>query len=208
MTKRDRIAIVWFASGDWSHGHSLTLRRRLQIARRFPRKTYYWLLNRLTRRLSGSDVAHCGVGYGGIVLDPTISGDRAWYLADFRRRYPTILHVAYVRLDCELPANWFCGRAYPRHAWPSLLRWLTGGRTRADNCVTATMQVLEFGGLEFPREIVSALDLSIWLEARYHADIRSADEFCIRPPTAPPASRDGSRTAEVAGREGRSAGVD
>lgn len=131
---------------------------RYRMARRFPRKTWYWLLTRAIQRFGGSDLCHVAIGYGGAVLDPSIQGNRYWPRRTFIETFPGLVYAVEVPLatpidlDAVLPGR-------PKPVIPTLLRWWTGGRWQTDDCVCTVVNLLRAGGVAIDPKTYRPIDL-------------------------------------------------
>lgn len=165
-------AFVFFSSADWSNRRrKLGVRRRVAILIRFPRRSYYWFLSWLVRKLTYSRLAHCSIGVDGAVLDPSIRGNRFWPFQLYIRHYPTLLWAVAVPMEGTPDLD-----AYPpdvsKPAMPTVIRWLSLGRLHTDDCVCITSDVLRAGGVHIPERIVSPKQLFHWLTMRGYPHAR------------------------------------
>ncbi len=62
-------------------------------------------------------------------------------------------------------------RWYPRPLLPTVLRWVTGGRTPANDCVTVTSRLLRKAGVDVPPRITSPHELRIWLDGQRYKSV-------------------------------------
>lgn len=157
------IAYVFFATADWAGGRPMSLRRRLRILHRHPRKVYFWWLSWLTRTCTRSRLAHCAIGYDGAVLDPGIIGGKMWPFLPFVSSYPTLAATVAVPLEnpIDLDKHFIAGRI---RVWPTILKWMTfGAIIRTDDCLCVVRRCLIDGGIQVPRRIVSPHQLLNWL---------------------------------------------
>lgn len=160
------IARVYFATAEPCRVPRL--RELARLMRRRPKIVYNWWLAWCVRKLSGSPLAHCVVAYEGGVLDPRQDGVVYWAEEDFRRLYPTLACVIDVPVlyTPNLDAYAHVG---PRPAWPTVLRFLTGGRVKTDDCVQLIVKVLRTAGEPVPKRTTTPRQLHDWLIARGYA---------------------------------------
>jgi len=124
---------------------------------------YHDALARLITTLTRSDLVHVAIGFGGTVLDPAFRGNRLWPAAAFFSRYPGLVSVLWVTLDRPLD---FRGvpLARPKPAFPTFVRWCSGGRTPAPHdCVQTVARLLREAGVPVPPRITSPRRLREWL---------------------------------------------
>lgn len=141
----------------------MSLRRRLRLIRRSPRKAYRHALIWLVRRLTGSPLVHTAIGDGEVVIDPAFVGDRAWPHIAYVLRYPSLAGYYIVPVEVDLP---FELDVRPRRPWATVLRWLTGGRWRARDCVQVVAGYLRVGGVDVPDRITTPAQLHQWLRGQ------------------------------------------
>jgi len=117
------------------------------------------------RRLSGSAMTHCAIGYGGAVLNVTLRGNQFWPILAFAACWPRLCRVFEVPIDRAIDLD-----RYPagdrKRIFPSIARWLTRGLVRTSDCVCITSELLRDGGVHVPNYIVSPVQLHDWLMAR------------------------------------------
>ena len=167
--KTQRNLHIFFASARWSKRRALTVRKRLRIARKFKRRSYFAFLSWLVRTLSGSQMAHCSVGFDGAVLDPGIRGNRFWPFKAYVLAYPTLICVFKVPVQHDVDLDRF--RPGRKPVLPTVVRWLTRGWWPWTNdCVCVALDCLHQGGVAVPvpHRLVSPQQLHDWLkENRY-----------------------------------------
>lgn len=169
-----RTAYVYFASSDWTHRSRMGWRRRLRIARRFPRKTWWWALGAAVRWQGSFPAAHVAVGCNGVVLDPHISGNRFWPLIAFTLAYPTLLGCYEVPTPRPPDLDRFPPRG-PKSPWPTILRWLTRGRWPTEDCVAVAVDVLRHAGVDVPPRTYNPRQLAAWLQAQGYRYVAFTD---------------------------------
>ena len=108
----------------------------------------------------GSGLIHCAVGCDGWVHQPTLLWFERWPVADYCLKSRRLVGVFLVPGEADLPVT---GRVAPRWA---LIRWLSGGRVCANDCVSYTVSVLRSAGLDIPRTVVRPVDLFDLLRER------------------------------------------
>lgn len=108
---------------------------------------YDLLLCWLIRTLGRSHRAHICIGMDGAVLDPQIKGNCWWAELYFVSTYPSLLEYVEVRAK-HIPGHDRVQARGRRPAWPTFKRWLTRGRTEADDCLTVTLGLLKSAGIE------------------------------------------------------------
>lgn len=146
--------IVFFSTANWRRlGRAdMTLRRRIRVAIRHPRRSYFWFLSALVRVITRSRLAHCSIGHDGAVLDPSMLGNRYWPMFVYISRFPTLAGFFRVpiRPDIAIGLDKYpAGIAKP--AWPTILKWWTGGMWPTTDCVCVVRSILRDGGIETPR---------------------------------------------------------
>jgi len=131
----------------------------------------------LIRVLTGSRLAHCFFATEGVALDGCYSGNRYYNLKTAIRVYPTLSDVFKVthprRVDLD---NWLAGVGIEKPLWPTIARWLRGGRGRwTADCLCVVLECLWLGGVPVPMTISTPHALHHWLkEADYeHLEVRS-----------------------------------
>lgn len=158
-----RYAYVYLSTGAWSHRRRMSWRARLRIAKRFPRRSYYWFLAWLVRTLTISKLAHVSIGYDGAVLHPGLIDNEYWPQIVYTLRYPTLVCAFTVPVDAPLDL-----RRYPvgcQTIWPSVRKWLLCGYApTTTDCVCIVKDCLRQGGVMVPRRVISPQDLHDWLE--------------------------------------------
>lgn len=128
------------------HDRKLLPARKLLNRARL-RLQYDLLLCWLIRKLGRSHRAHICVGINGGVLDPQIRGNYWWAELEFVATYPSLLE--YVEIQAPDPPDEDSVKQRGRRpAWPTFLRWLSRGRTRADDCLTVTLGLLRSAGVQ------------------------------------------------------------
>lgn len=161
-------AYVFFATAEWSPGRRVGWYRMARIARRRPAKAYHAFLSALTRWVTGSPLAHCAIGYNGVVLDPGIRGNRFWPIHTFCVYFPTLAYGIEVELDRPVYLDAY-DHGGPKPVLPTLIRWWTGGRWRTQDCVCITCDLLRSGGVDVPKRIYQPVQLYRWLK-EHHGD--------------------------------------
>ncbi len=156
-------AFVYFSTGQWSHRRRLTLRRRLRIARKFKRRTYFWFLSWLVRFITRSELAHVSIGYDGAVLHPGILDNEYWPQIAYTLKYPTLVCAFTVPLKQPIDLD-----RYPsgqKQVWPTIMRWMLRGRGPAtQDCTCIVIDCLRSGGVPVPTTLVSPQALYDWLK--------------------------------------------
>lgn len=109
-----------------------------------------WWVRLLTR----SEIAHVSIGDGSVVLDPSDAGDRFIDEDRFVLCYPRL--VAAVELLTPIPLGLHAHRPSPRRwlVW-HLLRWMTRGRVRANDCMEVVVGHLAGAGVSIPRAVAT-----------------------------------------------------
>lgn len=129
---------------------------------RSPRREAHIWYGVLTCLLGRSRYTHCLVGTQDAVLDPSLKGDRFWPTITFFEKYPSVATMVSIPVPTE-PDMDALPRHGPRRAWPTLKRWMTGGRTPATDCVQTVISVVRLAGVSIhprvttPRELEKAL---------------------------------------------------
>lgn len=101
-----------------------------------------WLIRTLTR----SRRAHVCIGIRGAVVDPQIRGNFWWAELAFVEEYPALLE--YVEIDTPVaPDEAIVQPRGRRPAWPTFIRWVTRGRTPADDCLTVAIDLIHSAGI-------------------------------------------------------------
>jgi hypothetical protein len=122
-----------------------------------------------------SRMVHCAVGIDGAVLNPIMSGNQYW---------PHIAYViTYARLTCAFRIEVHVtvdldryGQGKPRKAWPTVLKLLTRGWYRTDDCVDTVIDAMRQAGIRVPRYVIAPIDLHDWLLAAGYDHVRFTGE--------------------------------
>jgi hypothetical protein len=133
---------------------------------RRPSRIFWWLVPDLVRLVSGSPECHVAIGFGNLVLDPSGAGDRLIEIHSFIERYPCLSGFfrvpSMVDPDIESMVN-----PSPKPVVPSVVRWMTKGKTVADqDCVSVVAKALRRSGVCVPGTIVTPAQLRAYLEQK------------------------------------------
>ena len=137
---------VYFSAARHNRA-ALPIRRLIRCSRKQWLIQYDHLLCLLIRKLGRSPMAHICVGIDGGVIDPQINGNVWWAELEFVKTYPSLLRYVSVPAPKQPDAGWIQDRGR-RPALPTLIRWLTRGRTTADDCLTVALRLLRSAGID------------------------------------------------------------
>ena len=131
-----------------------------------------WSVSWWARFLTATPFAHCVVSHDGVVLDPSLKGNRFWPVIQYVLRHPGLTHGYRVPASADPKLDDFEGVEYDAPpVVPTLLRWLTRGFWPANDCVATTTTCLRRAGVSVPTWIVTPRQLSDWLWHRgYHRE--------------------------------------
>jgi len=159
-----RTIFVFVGSGRYSVPREIGIVKRLRITLRFPSRVRRCLLAAIVRFTTRSEIAHVAFGCDGVVLETGGLGSRFWPLLAYSALNQSLLGVFELRVPVipvldkiSLP---------PTRIFPSLLRLVTRGRTRADDCVCVVVRLLRVSGVLVPSAIVTPKSLVAWLHAQ------------------------------------------
>lgn len=120
------------------------------------------------RTATGCPLVHVAIGYGGTALNPTIAGDHLHLLTDFAHRHPRLVWCFEVPLRRPIV---FTPDPRPRRIWPTVRRWLRGGRGHTRDCVQEVAKYLRQGGVKVPGRLTTPGDLFDFLRSEgYHLE--------------------------------------
>lgn len=130
-----------------------------------PRFTWRWLVS-----LVGG--THVCVGYGEVVLHPTIAGARFWPMVAFCRGFPGLSSCFTVPVTSPLKLEDFEVLAHVRQRESHrVLRWLTRGAFPMMDCTAQVSAALARAGVLIPRWVVTPRQMHRWLTLRgYRCD--------------------------------------
>lgn len=160
-----RHALIFFSAIPGADTSRLPWRRRLAILRRRPRKCYRLFLRWLICWVTGSELNHVAVAYDGAVLSVTKAGDAFFATTAYALTARGLSHLYDVPVSLPIDLD----RHYhpePHPAWPSVLRWWTGGIWPSRDCVAVTCDCLREAGVDVPRRIYQPRQLDAWLSSR------------------------------------------
>lgn len=128
--------------------------------------------------LGQSDLVHVCIGDGRAVLDQSLRGPRYFEATTFAMNFPRLqwAFVVPTRKPVDMDAAHHFGPISPLK---TIIRWFTGGLTRSNDCVSATVAVLASGGVRVPRSIVTPIQLFTWM-------MRSRFELIVMEETSAP----------------------
>lgn len=133
-------------------------------------------LSVVVKTLTRSELTHVAVGIDGVVLDPTVRGNRFWPIRAYAKAYPRLKAIFEIQVDAKSTSEIF--RRYEgggkKPAIPTFIRWATGGRWPwTTDCVCIAIDVLRSIGIDAPRRIVSPQALFDWLDRSgfHHVEI-------------------------------------
>lgn len=161
---------VFFATTGWDLNRCSTIKGKWRVVRRFPAKTYWWFLGFLIRVVTRSPLVHCAAGMGGRVIDPHIQGDSSWKISPYILKYPRLTHFYVITSDRSSDFAYHAERR-PKPIWPTILRWLTGGRYLTTDCVCTVVRTLRGAGIDCPRRIYSPKQLDRWLKEQGYVSV-------------------------------------
>jgi hypothetical protein len=156
-------ATIYFATAEPSR--TPTGKALFRLARRKPAMFYRWWLGAAARYLTRSRLAHCCIEHRGAVLDPQQTGSQFWPKALFLASYPTLTCSIRVATLYGIDLDQYHNIGY-RPAWPTVLRFITGGRFKSRDCVQVIVALLRDGGEPVPPRITSPKQLHDWLVRR------------------------------------------
>jgi len=162
MENKEDVSDPAFAILYFSRRHKVrpcSIGRLLWLWATLPRERFNRAIPRLVRGLTGSPFSHVAIGDGLYVLSPMVIGDRFFPSTEYRPASGVSVALV-VPLDRPM-------RIDPPHYKPrsirgvlsTIVRWMTGGLTPADNCVTVAVRLLRTGGAKLPNRITSPLEL-------------------------------------------------
>jgi len=85
----------------------------------------------------------------------------------FAMKYPRLAWAVNIPLACPLSLNHYQGNG-PIPIWPTFIRWITGGRWPARDCVCVVVDALAASGIHAPQSIVTPANLWDWLRSEGH----------------------------------------
>lgn len=128
---------------------------------------FQWVKCAVVRTITRCEFVHVMVAYDGAVLDRGSRGTRYWPEIELHANHPSLACRFQVPIEHPIELD---GLYTPRpvRLLPCLLRWITGGRFQADDCIQTTITALAQGGVSVPR-ISSPKSLWDWLRGEGHA---------------------------------------
>ena len=154
-------AVVYFTAAP---SRPIRLRTVVKMIRRKPLIAAVMLTARATRLFTRSPIYHVSVAVDSVVLDPSLWGDRLYdhdsYIAVAPHLWAAVI-VPLVRMPDMTPRS----RSFWVETVSRTIRWITGGRTTANDCVCRVIAVLSSGGFRVVR-VVSPADLHKYLVSK------------------------------------------
>lgn len=118
------------------------------------------LVGFLVRWVGMTQLAHVAIQCGDEVWNPLTCGDSIYDARQYSRMYPGLRSAVYVPIEGR--PNMGLLMRPRRRIWPSVVRRLTGGRNRSDDCVYATIWFLRDQGVLVPKHLVTPDQLMKW----------------------------------------------
>lgn len=143
------------------------MRTRWRLLRRFPRRYWNWLLCWLIRTCSRSPIAHCAIGFEGVVLDPSMHGNRYWPIYAYATSYPGLLGSVTVQLGQSIDlARYEEPTPRRKSPWPTVAKLLLFGALRTADCVCTVRSCLSQANIRVPHHVLSPAALRRWLQSQ------------------------------------------
>lgn len=144
----------------------------LRLLMRRPSLAYAFFCAWATSKLSRSDLIHVAISDTKVVLDPGIFGNVYWEAALFSLKYPRLVWCVEIRgLRDPCLARFEEPLRRTKVCLPTFLRWLTGFRCGARDCVTVVVSALRHAGESVPERVITPQDLFDYLKLRGHTRI-------------------------------------
>lgn len=148
---------IYFINTRWRYRH-LPWKAALRRLKAGSRSPFYAAL---TQALTGSEIVHCAVGQGDVVMEVRPDGVRFW---------PSIAY------ECKRGVSWMFtiptdhlidwtpweNDTRPRGCVASLVYYASRGLFRTSNCVTETKKALDQAGIDVPRRVLTPAQMWDW----------------------------------------------
>lgn len=149
----ERYAYLYFATGRVSLGLG---------------NLWLSLVCAVIRLVTRCEFVHVMVAYDGAVLNRGHAGTQFWAELELLDHSPSTACRFAVPVNADLDLDALATRRGVG-ILPCVVRWFTGGRYDADDCIHTATLALAQGDVHVPRNIGSAADLWDWLRAQGYA---------------------------------------